>query len=105
MCKIFSKNLKIIAVLPSWCVLGMQGATSTEQGRKQRRATTRAAEGRPEGMRTADATERPQSDHEKFNKLLTVGKIPNIEGMSVEPLQRFNAENIDVGMTIHAPAC
>jgi hypothetical protein len=41
----------------------------------------------------------------KFNKLLTVGKIPNIEGMSVEPLQRFNAENIDVGMTIHAPAC
>lgn len=41
----------------------------------------------------------------KFNKLLTVGKIPSIEGMSVEPLQRFNAENIDVGMTIHALAC
>jgi hypothetical protein len=43
----------------------MQGAASPEQGRKQRRATTRAAEGMPEGMQTADATERPQSDHEK----------------------------------------
>jgi hypothetical protein len=52
----FKKNLKIIAVLPSWCVLGMQGAASPEQGRKQRRATTRAAEGMPEGMQTADAT-------------------------------------------------
>lgn len=83
----------------------MQGAASPEQGRKQRRATTRAAEGMPEGMQTADATKRQQSDRKKFNKLLTVGKIPNIEGMSVEPLQRFNAENIDVGMTIHAPAC
>lgn len=63
--KFFKKNLKIIAVLPSQCVLGMQGATSTEQGRRQRRATTRAAEGMPEGMQTADVTKRPQSDRKK----------------------------------------
>lgn len=65
MCKIFFKKSEIIAVFPSWCVLGMHGATSTEQGRKQRRATTRAAEGMPEGMQTADATKRPNSDYKK----------------------------------------
>ena len=105
MCKIFSENLK------NHCRFAVAVCIRYARGGKPRARTQAAPSDHPRrrGDARGDADRRrdraPHSDRKKFNKLLTVGKIPNIEGMSVEPLQRFNAENIDVGMTIHAPAC